>query len=161
MLARVTRRTPGLCSPSPPRPPPGARTLPTITIGLVRERAVGLDLSRAGEGLFPAPAGVEVKIETIDSAAKIIPFVAQGAVQIAQGGISAAYFNAVGDGLPIILGLEGGSTPVYHNVVVRAGSSRAQITKIADLKGRNAGGAGGTPARRRTIRWASCSAPSG
>lgn len=112
----------------------GAQTRPTITIGLVPSVPSASTFLAKEKGYF-REAGVEVKIERIDSAAKVIPFISQGSVQVAQGGISAAYFNAVGDGLPIRLALEGGSTPVYHNVVVRPDLNH-QIKKIADLKGR-------------------------
>jgi NitT/TauT family transport system substrate-binding protein len=111
-----------------------AQTRPSITIGLVRSVPSASTYLALDKGYF-REAGVDVKIETVDSAAKIIPFIAQGQVQVAQGGISAAYFNAVGDGLPIRLALEGGSTPVYHSVVVRP-ELKGQFKKIADLKGR-------------------------
>jgi NitT/TauT family transport system substrate-binding protein len=84
---------------------------PSITIGLVPSVPSASTYLALDQGYF-REAGIEVKIETVDSAAKIIPFISQGSVQVAQGGISAAYFNAVGDGLPIRLALEGGSTPV-------------------------------------------------
>lgn len=81
-------------------------------------------------------AGVEVRVEPIDSLSKAMALLATNQIQIAQGGINAGYFNAVAQGLPVVLALESGSTPVYHNFAVRT-DLKDQIRTAADLKGRS------------------------
>ena len=61
--------------------------------------------------------------------------VATNRIQVAQGGISAGFYNAVAQGLPIIMALEGGSTPLYHQILVQNGL-KDTIKTPADLKGR-------------------------
>ena len=81
-------------------------------------------------------AGVEVKIEPIDSLTRVIALVATNRIQMAQGAINASVFNAVGQGLPVIMTLGSGATPVYHNLVVRK-ALKDEIKTPADLRGRN------------------------
>ena len=81
-------------------------------------------------------AGVDVKIEQIDSLTRVIPLVATNRIQMAQGAINASLFNAVGQGLPIVMALSSGATPVYHNLVVRK-ALKDVIRTPADLRGRN------------------------
>jgi NitT/TauT family transport system substrate-binding protein len=57
---------------------------------------------------------------------------------VAQGGINAGIFNAMGQGLPVTLALDGGSTPLYHKILVRRGLED-KIRSVADLKGRTVG----------------------
>ena len=80
-------------------------------------------------------AGLDVTVERIDSLSKAVAMVATNRIQVAQGGISAGYFNAVAKGLPIIMALEGGSTPLYHQILVRP-DLKDKIKTPADLKGR-------------------------
>jgi NitT/TauT family transport system substrate-binding protein len=109
----------------------------TITIGIVPTVPAASTYLAVEKGYF-RDAGIEAKIETVDSASKIIPFLAQNQVQVAQGGLAIGYFNAVADGLPLILTLEGGSSPLYHNVLVRT-DLKDKIKSIADIKGRAVG----------------------
>jgi NitT/TauT family transport system substrate-binding protein len=109
----------------------------TITIGIVPTVPAASTYLAVDKGYF-RDAGIEAKIETVDSASKIIPFLAQNQVQVAQGGIAIGYFNAVADGLPLILALEGGSSPLYHNVLVRT-DLKDKIKSVADLKGKIVG----------------------
>jgi len=69
---------------------------------------------------------------------KAVAFLAANHVQVAQGGINAGIFNAIAQGLPVILALDGGSTPLYHRLLVRRGLE-GQIRTVADLKGRTIG----------------------
>jgi NitT/TauT family transport system substrate-binding protein len=80
-------------------------------------------------------AGLEVTVERIDSLSKAVAMVATGRVQVAQGGINAGLYNAIGKGLPVIMALEGGSTPLYHRILLRHELKDA-IRTPADLKGR-------------------------
>jgi NitT/TauT family transport system substrate-binding protein len=81
-------------------------------------------------------AGVEVNIESIDALTKAMALLATNQIQMAQGGINAGFFNAVGQGLPVVLGMESGSTPINHNFLVRP-DLKDKIRTPADLKGRS------------------------
>ncbi len=81
-------------------------------------------------------AGVDVRIESIDTLSKAMSLLATDQIQLAQGGINAGFFNAVGQGLPVVMALESGSTPVHHNFLVRA-DLKDEIHTPRDLKGRN------------------------
>jgi NitT/TauT family transport system substrate-binding protein len=83
-------------------------------------------------------AGLEVTIERIDSLSKAIAFVATNQVQVGQGGVNAGYFNGVAEGLPTVLALESGSTPLYHRILLRP-DLKEKIKTAADLKGRKVG----------------------
>ena len=65
-------------------------------------------------------AGFAPRIEKANSAATLIPFLASNRVQIVQGGLSLGYFNAVAQGLPLIVALDASSTPVHSTIIVRA-----------------------------------------
>src|SRR3977135_315 len=108
-----------------------------VTIAIVPSVPAASTLIAEEKGYF-RDAGLEVKIERIDSMGKAVAFLAANHVQVAQGGINAGIFNAIGQGLPVTLAFEGGSTPLYHRIVVRPGLA-GQIRKPADLKGRTVG----------------------
>jgi NitT/TauT family transport system substrate-binding protein len=83
-------------------------------------------------------AGLDVTIERIDSLSRAVAFLATNQMQVGQGGISAGFFNAVADGLPLTMALEAGSTPLYHQIILR--NDLKDIVKTpADLKGRKIG----------------------
>jgi NitT/TauT family transport system substrate-binding protein len=92
----------------------------TITIATVPSVPSASTFIAEDKGYF-REAGLDVRIETIDSLSKAVPFLAQNKIQAAQGGLSAGYFNAVAEGLPIIMALEAGSTPLYHQILLRPG----------------------------------------
>ena len=108
-----------------------------ITIAMVPSVPAGSTLIAEEKGYF-RDAGLDVKIERIDSIGKAVAFLAANHVQVAQGGINAGIFNAMGQGLPVILALDGGSTPLYHKILVRRGLED-KIKAVADLKGRPVG----------------------
>jgi NitT/TauT family transport system substrate-binding protein len=108
-----------------------------ITIAIVPSVPAGSTLIAEEKGYF-REAGLEVKIERIDSLGKAVAFLAANHVQVAQGGINAGIFNAMGQGLPVTLALDGGSTPLYHKILVRRGLED-KIKAVADLKGRTVG----------------------
>src|ERR1700758_3294878 len=93
---------------------------------------VGLD-----KGFF-TQARLDVTIERIDSLGKAVAFLAANQVQVAQGGINAGFYNAVAQGLPVALALESGSSPTYHQIIVRT-DLKDLIRTPADLKGRTVG----------------------
>jgi NitT/TauT family transport system substrate-binding protein len=114
----------------------GRQRIP-VTIALVPSVAAGATFIAADKGYFSA-AGLDVKLERIESLGKAAAFVATNQDQVGQGGIDASYFNAVAEGLPITLALESGSTPLYHRIILRA-QLQDKIKTVADLKGRRVG----------------------
>ena len=109
----------------------------SLTIALVPGVPSGSTFIAADKGYFSA-AGLDVKIERIDSLSKAMAFVATNQVQVGQGGINAGYFNGVAEGLPVVMALESGSTPLYHQILLRP-ELKNQIKAVADLKGRKVG----------------------
>jgi NitT/TauT family transport system substrate-binding protein len=89
------------------------------------------------EGYLRA-AGFEATLQTANSAATLIPFLASNRVQVVQGGLSLGYFNAVAQGLPIVIALDSGSTPVHDTLLVRP-DLVDQFKTPGDLKGRRVG----------------------
>jgi len=108
-----------------------------ITIVIVPSVPAGSTLIAEQNGYF-RDAGLDVKIERIDSMGKAVAFLAANHVQVAQGGINAGIFNSIGQGLPVTLALDGGSTPLYHRILVRRDLAD-KIKTVADLKGRTVG----------------------
>jgi NitT/TauT family transport system substrate-binding protein len=108
-----------------------------ITIAVVPSVPGGTTYVALDKGYF-TDAGLDVTIERIDSLGKAVAFLATNQVQVAQGGINAGFYNAVAQGLPVALALESGSSPTYHQIVVRA-DLKDQIRNPTDLKGRTVG----------------------
>lgn len=113
----------------------GARAQPVVTIGTVLSVPSASTFIAMEKGYF-REAGVVVKSENIDTLSRAMALLATNQMQLAQGGVNAGYFNAVGQGLPVVLALESGSTPVFHNFLVRP-DLKGVIRTAADLKGRN------------------------
>jgi NitT/TauT family transport system substrate-binding protein len=108
-----------------------------LSIALVPGVPAGATFIAADKGYF-RDAGLDVKIERIDSLGKAVAFLASNQVQVGQGGIDAGYFNGVAEGLPIVMALESGSTPLYHRILVRP-QLQDKIKTVGDLKGRKVG----------------------
>ena len=70
-----------------------------VTIAIVPSVPAASTLIAEEKGYF-RDAGLEVTIERIDSMGKAVAFLAANHVQVAQGGINAGIFNAIGQGLP-------------------------------------------------------------
>jgi NitT/TauT family transport system substrate-binding protein len=114
--------------------PAAAQQRPSIKIAIVPSVPGGTTYLAQDKGYF-RDAGLDVSIERIDSLGKAIAFVATGQMQVGQGGINAGFFNGVAEGLPTVLALEAGSTPLYHRILLRPDLA-GQIKTPADLKGR-------------------------
>lgn len=108
-----------------------------ISIVVVPSLPGGSTYIAAEKGYF-RDAGLDVKIDRINSLGKAVAFLASNHVQVALGGINAGFYNALTQGLPLVLALEAGSTPVYHQILIRPDLKDA-IKKPADLKGRTVG----------------------
>jgi NitT/TauT family transport system substrate-binding protein len=79
-------------------------------------------------------AGIDAEIQNIESVSTAMPLLASGRVQVAQGGLAAAFWNGVAQGLPVIMAFEGGSTPLNHHILLGMGA-KDKIKTVADLKG--------------------------
>jgi NitT/TauT family transport system substrate-binding protein len=112
----------------------GAQTLVPITIAVVPTIVSGSTYIAHAKG-YLREAGIDATIETIDSVSTAMPMLASGRVEVAQGGFSAAYWNGLAQGLPVIMAFEGGSTPLNHGVLLSP-LAKDKIKTIADLKGR-------------------------
>ena len=108
-----------------------------ITIAVVPSVPGGATYVALDKGYF-RDAGLDVDIERIDSLGKAVAFLATNQVQVAQGGINAGFYNSVAQGLPVALALESGSSPTYHQIIVRS-ELKDQLRTPADLKGRTVG----------------------
>jgi NitT/TauT family transport system substrate-binding protein len=106
----------------------------TVRIGMVRALSSTATMIAIEKGYFKE-RGIKVVTEDIDSSIDALAVVAQNRLQVVEGGISAAYFNAIDKGLPVTIAIDRVSTPLNHKLVVRA-DLRDKIRDIAQFKGR-------------------------
>jgi NitT/TauT family transport system substrate-binding protein len=117
--------------------PAAAQSRTTVKMAVVPSIPSASSFLALDKGYFRA-AGLDVTIERIDSLSKAVAFVSTNQMQVGQGGISAGFFNAVAEGLPLTIALESGSTPLYHRILLR-NDLKDVIKTPADLKGRRVG----------------------
>jgi len=79
-------------------------------------------------------AGIDVDMENAQSAGAVMPLLASNRIQVIEGGMAASYWNALGQGMPVTIAMERGTTPLNHTLLVRADLA-GTIKTIADLKG--------------------------
>ena len=89
------------------------------------------------KGYFKAE-GLDVDIVLVNSAAQAVALLAQGELQVMEGGVSIGFFNALEKGMPMIMTSDRVSSPIGHKLIVRA-NLKGKINKVADLKGMNIG----------------------
>ncbi len=82
--------------------------------------------------------GLEVDIVMVNSAAQAVALLAQGELQVMEGGVSIGFFNALEKGMPMIMTSDRVSSPIGHKLIVRA-DLKGKISKVEDLKGKNVG----------------------
>jgi NitT/TauT family transport system substrate-binding protein len=112
-----------------------AESLLPVTFGIVPSVPSAITYLALDKG-YLRDAGIDAKIETIDTVSKAIPFLATNAFQVVEGGgLSIGYFNALVQGLPIAMALDAGSSPLYHDLLVRP-DLKGAIRTVADLRGR-------------------------
>lgn len=78
--------------------------------------------------------GIDVDLEPAQSAGAVMPMLASNRIQVVEGGMAASYWNALGQGMPVIIAMERGTSPLNHSLLVRA-ELRDKIKTVADLKG--------------------------
>jgi NitT/TauT family transport system substrate-binding protein len=103
-----------------------------LTIGVVPSIPAGATYIAVEKGYF-REAGVDVELEQVESAASAIALLASNRMQVVEGGIAATYWNALAQGLPVIMALERGSSPLYHDVLIRA-EDKEKFKRPRDLK---------------------------
>jgi NitT/TauT family transport system substrate-binding protein len=105
-----------------------------VKVGIAKALATAATMIAIEKGYFKE-AGIRVEIEDLDSSANVMSLLAQGQLQIVEGGISVGYFNALERGLPITIVADRVSTPLSHKLLVRADLAD-KIKTPADLKGK-------------------------
>jgi len=105
--------------------PAAADDLSKVTIGVAPVVPTASTYLALKKG-YLREAGFDVTIESVDTAAKLLPFLASNRMQVAEGGIPVGFFNAVAQGQPVVLALDAGSSPINQDLLVRP-----------DLKGRS------------------------
>ena len=106
----------------------------TVKIGNAPSIGSGALLIAAERGYF-REVGIKVVIESLDTAANAIALLAQNQFQVIEGGLAAGYFNAIEKNLPITIAMSRVSTPLGHNMMLRA-DLKDRIKEIKQLKGR-------------------------
>src|SRR5579883_163739 len=105
-----------------------------VRVGMVRALSSTATMIAIEKGYFKE-RGIKVVTEDIDSSIEALALVAQNRLQVVEGGISAAYFNAIEKNLPVTIAMDRVSTPLNHKLIVRA-DLKDRIRDIAQLKGR-------------------------
>ncbi len=82
--------------------------------------------------------GLDVDIVLMNSAAQAVALLAQGELQVMEGGVSIGFFNALEKGMPMIMTSDRVSSPIGHKLIVRA-DLKGKVSKVSDLKGMNVG----------------------
>jgi NitT/TauT family transport system substrate-binding protein len=111
---------------------PAQETL--VKVGTVRSMANGAILMAMEKGYF-REIGIKIQLEDLQSSATAMASLAQGQLHIIAGGVSAGYFNALEKNLPIIITVDRVTTPIRHNLMVRA-DLKDQIKDVTALKGK-------------------------
>ncbi len=77
---------------------------------------------------------LEVEIIPFRSGADMVPQIARGDISLMGGGMSASFFNAIADGMPIRYFANRAQSPVHHKLVLRKDIA-PKVKEIKDLKG--------------------------
>ena len=112
-----------------------ARAADHIDVGVVAAMGRAPEFIAQDKGYFKA-LGLDVHLSPIDSTARASAANADGSLPILGGGISVGFFNSLAQGFHVKLMLEGGSTPIGANLMVRPDLAPA-LHGLADLKGRS------------------------
>ena len=106
----------------------------TVRVGMVRALSSTATMIAIEKGYFK-DLGIRVVVEDIDSSIDALALVAQDRLQVVEGGISAAYFNAIEKNLPVTIAIDRVSSPLNQRLIVRA-DLKDKIKSIGNLKGR-------------------------
>ncbi len=157
LLAGCGGGTPAASRPAPAAPAPGASapvapaatvgaTAPaemmTVKVGTTPSISNGARYIAEERGYF-REEGIRIEDVHSDTSAQILPSLAAGQIEIAGGGISAALFNAIAQGIPVRLVLDqwtaypgnGAGGLIVRKDLVDSG----QVRDFPDLRGLNVG----------------------
>jgi len=81
-------------------------------------------------------SGLRVEIVDTDPSVDVFAMLAQGKLQVAEADLSAGFFTAVQKGLPIMAMADRASSPLNHNLMLRA-SLKDKVKEAWQLKGRS------------------------
>ena len=121
-------------------------------IGLIADAGIYV---AAEKGYF-RDAGVDVKLEPFATSVKMLPVLANGQLDVATGGVAASLFNAVAQGMPILVVADKGSTsPGFGTnafLLAKGAWDRGEVRGVKDLKGKPVGLLG--PGALSEYQWA-------
>jgi NitT/TauT family transport system substrate-binding protein len=106
----------------------------SVRVGMVRTLSAGAMLIAMERGYFKE-LGLDIAIDELDSSANALALLSQNRFQVVIGGLSAGYFNALEKGLPVTIAISRVSTPIRHNLLLRA-DLKGRVTDVKQLKGR-------------------------
>ena len=115
--------------------PASAQTL--IKLGTVQSFGAIVTYIAKDKGYYKE-VGIDTDISFMNSAANVVALLAKNELHVVEGGISVGYFNGLEQNLPIIMTTDRVSTPIHHQLLVRA-ELKGKITKLSDLRGMNVG----------------------
>jgi NitT/TauT family transport system substrate-binding protein len=107
----------------------------TVQVGQVMSIASAATLLADEKGYFK-DQGIKIELSKLDTSTDSLAAVAQNRYQIVEGGLSAAYFNALAKDLPVTITVDRATSPLGHKLLIRE-DLRDQIKSIKDLKGRS------------------------
>jgi NitT/TauT family transport system substrate-binding protein len=105
-----------------------------VHVGVAKALATAATMIAVEKGYFKE-AGIKLQIDQLDSSANVMSLLAQGQLQVVEGGISVGYFNALQRGLPITIVADRVSTPLGHRLLLRSDLA-GTVRKPGDLKGK-------------------------
>jgi len=105
-----------------------------VKVGIAKALATAATMIAVEKGYFKE-AGIKLETEALDSSANVMSLLAQGPLQVVEGGISVGYFNALERGLPITIVADRVSTPLGHRLLIRSDLAD-KIKTPADLRGK-------------------------
>ena len=113
--------------------PAAAQKPAIVNIGIVPSVPAAATWIAVEKGYF-REAGIELQMEKIESVSPAMAMLASNRLQVIEGGLGAGYWNGLQQGLPVIMALERGSSPLYHELLVRH-ELKDKLKTIGDLKG--------------------------
>ena len=133
-------------------PAPAGEPVHVGVIGLIADAGIYI----AAEKAYFRDAGVDVALEPFATSVKMLPVLANGQLDVATGGIAASLYNAVAQGMPILVVADKGSTsPGFGTnafLVAKGAWDRGEVRGAKDLKGKPVGLLG--PGALSEYQWA-------
>lgn len=119
---------------APPNEAQAADALQKVALGMVPSLPAAATYIAKDKGWY-RELGIDVEIQNVNSAASAMSLVAGNRLQVIEGGLASNYWNALSQGLPVIMASERGSSPLHHAIMVR-NDLKGVIQSVKDLKGR-------------------------